>query len=89
MTIKEAVKVFLAGYFGTTKRSAKTLSAYSFDLAQFRDFLGCDTSLESVKPESLEAWAAICNCVRTPPHQFDGSLRPPGCFLAIGFAVTL
>lgn len=57
MTIAESVERFLAGYFGTSNRSMKTKSAYTFDLGQLRDFLGCDAAFSSVGPEALEAWA--------------------------------
>jgi site-specific recombinase XerD len=57
MTITEAVDKFLVGYFGTSSRSMKTRSAYTFDLGQFRDFLGREASLRSVDAEALEAWA--------------------------------
>jgi integrase/recombinase XerD len=57
MTNTEAVDRFLAGYFGTSKRSLKTQAAYTFDLKQFRDFAGRDTLLLSISPEVLEAWA--------------------------------
>lgn len=57
MTITDAVEQFLAGYFGTNSVSTKTITAYTFDLVQFRDFVSRDTSLKSVEPETLEAWA--------------------------------
>jgi site-specific recombinase XerD len=58
MTTGDAVALFLSGYFGTNQRSAKTKSAYTIDLTQFRDFIGTESLLESVAPQNLEAWAA-------------------------------
>lgn len=58
MTTGDAVALFLSGYFGINQRSAKTKSAYTIDLTQFRDFIGTESLLESVAPQNLEAWAA-------------------------------
>jgi site-specific recombinase XerD len=57
MTTTQAVEKFLVGYFGISTRTIKTQSAYSFDLIQFRDFVGHETELCSIRPETLEAWA--------------------------------
>ena len=56
MTIAEAVEKFLIGYFGGSDRSTRTQSAYSFDLKQFKDFIGSEALLDSVDVEDLEAW---------------------------------
>ena len=57
MTMSDAVEKFLSGYFSTSNRSMKTQSGYTFDLGQFRDFIGREQTLSSIKPETLEAWA--------------------------------
>jgi len=57
MTTTEAVEKFLVGYFGANSRSVKTQAAYSFDLYQLRDFVGRETPLVSIAPETLECWA--------------------------------
>ncbi len=58
MRLSTAIDRFLAGYFATCKRSPKTVQAYTIDLEQFATFLGPRSSLEGVKPEALEDWAA-------------------------------
>src|SRR5437016_4774131 len=58
MLIGEAVTAFLAGYFSTCKRSAKTRAAYGVDLLQFREYAGPDFLLSAVGPGVMEAWAA-------------------------------
>ena len=58
MQIDHAVEEFLAGYFSTSLRSAKTKVAYSTDLAQFRAYCGVENAIELIKVESLERWAA-------------------------------
>lgn len=58
MRLSTAIDRFLAGYFATCQRSPKTIQAYTIDLEQFATFLGPRTSLEGVKPDALEDWAA-------------------------------
>lgn len=62
MQFTEAKQSFLAGYFATCRRSAKTQSAYQIDLAQLAGFLGPDKSLDAIEPETLEAWAQHLQC---------------------------
>ncbi|HZU28988.1 MAG TPA: site-specific integrase [Bryobacteraceae bacterium] len=57
MQLAEAVESFLSGYFATCRRSAKTKSAYSIDLAQFKAQIGSSAALECIEPPSLESWA--------------------------------
>jgi integrase/recombinase XerD len=68
MRIDDAIEEFLAGYFSTHQRSAKTVEAYSLDLRQFRAYLGSpDLRLQDLKPDLLEAWAGILKAGRYAP----------------------
>jgi len=58
MYISDAVRLFLAGYFSTCKRSEKTEAAYRIDLAQFQCHFGELRPLDSVDPDALELWAS-------------------------------
>src|ERR1039458_4623835 len=57
MTIADAVEGFLAGYFSTCRRSAKTHAAYKTDLSQMVARLGAEIALNSVTAASMENWA--------------------------------
>ena len=57
MLLKQAVELFLAGYFSTCQRSEKTIQAYSIDLKQFRRAVGDRRRLDRITPERLEGWA--------------------------------
>jgi len=57
MQFTDAVDAFVAGYFSTCKRSAKTQSAYKIDLAQLTSHVGAPTLLNTIESESLERWA--------------------------------
>src|SRR5438132_4368622 len=58
MQLCEAVTTFLAGYFSTCKRSAKTQAAYQIDLLQLKTHIGESMPLAGIGPDVLEAWAA-------------------------------
>jgi len=58
MHLGDAVTAFLAGYFSTCKRSAKTLAAYKIDLSQLRTHLGTTKELLEISGPVLEGWAA-------------------------------
>jgi integrase/recombinase XerD len=53
----DAVTDFLAGYFSTCRRSAKTQTAYRIDLAQLQVHVGT-IELESIEADCMERWAA-------------------------------
>lgn len=57
MQFTEAKQSFLAGYFATRRRSAKTQAAYEIDLVQLAEFIGTDKPLVDIEPENLESWA--------------------------------
>jgi integrase/recombinase XerD len=57
MKFPDAVTEFLAGYFSTCRRSAKTQAAYRIDLAQLQIHVGA-TDLGSVEADCMERWAA-------------------------------
>ena len=57
MKTSDATKGFLEGYFSTCRRSAKTRSAYTTDLAQLVAHLGTELELGGVTAEVLERWA--------------------------------
>jgi site-specific recombinase XerD len=56
--VSEAMQGFLEGYFSTCRRSAKTRSAYTTDLAQLAMHLGPELELADVTAEVMEKWAA-------------------------------
>jgi site-specific recombinase XerD len=58
MQLGEAVTAFLAGYFSTCKRSAKTQAAYQLDLLQLKNHVGESVLLAEIGPDLLEEWAA-------------------------------
>jgi site-specific recombinase XerD len=58
MQIGDAITTFLAGYFSTCKRSAKTQAAYQIDLLQLKTHVGETTLLPEIGPEVMEGWAA-------------------------------
>lgn len=83
MRIDDAIESFLAGYFATHHRSAKTFEAYSLDLRQFRAYLGsADQQLEHLSVDLLEAWAAILKAGRYAP----ASIRRKFATLRVFFA---
>jgi len=57
MKVVDATQGFLEGYFSTCKRSPKTRSAYTTDLAQLVVHLGPELALRDVTAEVLERWA--------------------------------
>lgn len=57
MDLEHALAKFLAGYFSTCRRAAKTRAAYSADVAQFRDDVGAATALERIEGVHVEHWA--------------------------------
>jgi integrase/recombinase XerD len=57
MRIEETLSLFLAGYFSTCRRAAKTEAAYRTDLTQFQAHFGPGTELQAVGSEDLERWA--------------------------------
>jgi len=57
MQFTEAVNAFVAGYFSTCRRSAKTQTAYRIDLAQLASHVGAATPLKTIESECLERWA--------------------------------
>jgi len=57
MKFPDAVTDFLAGYFSTCRRSAKTQAAYRIDLAQLQAHVG-NTELGSIEADCMERWAA-------------------------------
>ena len=57
MKISDAKQGFLEGYFSTCRRSAKTRSAYTTDLAQLSVHLGPELELAGVTAEVMERWA--------------------------------
>jgi site-specific recombinase XerD len=56
VTISDAVKTFLEGYFSTCRRSPKTQTAYTIDLKQMEEFIS-SAELDSIAPADLERWA--------------------------------
>jgi site-specific recombinase XerD len=58
MQLKQACTDFLAGYFSTHHRTAKTKTAYESDLAQFAKFAGGNLAVRDLTSSVIESWAA-------------------------------
>jgi len=58
MQFTDAVNAFVAGYFSTCRRSAKTQTAYKIDLAQLTRHVGSATPLKTIESECMERWAS-------------------------------
>jgi integrase/recombinase XerD len=58
MQLKQACADFLAGYFSTHERRAKTKTAYELDLAQFTAFAGSNLEVLDISSSVIEHWAA-------------------------------
>jgi integrase/recombinase XerD len=58
MQLKQACADFLAGYFSTHERRAKTRTAYKLDLAQFTEFVGNKLEVLDISSSVIENWAA-------------------------------
>lgn len=56
MNILKAKELFFKGYFSTCNRSDKTITAYTFDIAQFIDFVGGELKLSAITSENIELW---------------------------------
>ena len=59
MQLGEAVTTFIAGYFSTCIRSAKTQAAYQIDLLQLKKHVGESKLLSEIGPEVLEGWDGV------------------------------
>lgn len=57
MQINQACIEFLKGYFSTHERRQKTKLAYCSDIKQFRQFVGSDLDILSLKGSHIEHWA--------------------------------
>ena len=57
MDLGDAVGAFVAGYFSTCRRSAKTQAAYQIDLNQFQTYIGAAQPLAGIESTTLEEWA--------------------------------
>jgi integrase/recombinase XerD len=69
-----AVSAFLEGYFATCRRSDKTKSAYTLDLAQFRAAVGDDTALRAITPSDIERWAESLRACKYEPSSIRRKL---------------
>lgn len=67
MQINQACIDFLKGYFSTHERSEKTKSAYLSDITQFKEFVGGEFSLLTLRGSHIEQWAAdLCEKAYSP-----------------------